>query len=201
MESKPSGPVALTAEEEAVLKEGIHLELSQWTAMKAAVDNGWGGRDSHEKANRTLFTVVDYFIHLKDPTNGFDGLADILENGLYELNTVADDGSLEEVTETLLDWYYECLEGNYQRLDKLRATSSQRRATVVKVSNGDNEDNEESDDDDEEDEDTNMNDDQSTDMMVDASEQKPEAMPVDEPIADDGWTTVSSKKNKGKRRN
>lgn len=32
-----------------------------------------------------------------DPTTGFDGLADILENGLYELNTVADDGSLEEV--------------------------------------------------------------------------------------------------------
>ncbi|CAN7025292.1 hypothetical protein HID58_023571 [Brassica napus] len=200
MESKPSGPVVLTAEEESVLKEGIYLELSQWTAMKAAVDNGWGGRDSHEKANRTLSTVVDYFIHLKDPTTGFDGLADILENGLYELNTVADDGSLEEVTETLLDWYYECLEGDYRRLEKLRATSSQRRASVVKVSNGNDEDDEESDDDDDEDEDTNMNDDQTTDMMVDASEQKPEAM-VDEPKADDGWTTVPSRKNKGKRRN
>ncbi|CAN7080227.1 unnamed protein product [Brassica oleracea var. botrytis] len=207
MESKPSGPVVLTAEEEAFLKEGIHLELPQWTAMKAAVDNGWGGRDSHEKANRTLSNVVDYFIHLKGftfPSGSNNGLADILENGLYELNTVADDGSLEEVTETLLDWYYECLEGNYQRLEKLRATSSQRRASVVKVSNGNDEDDEESDDDDDdddEDEDTNMNDDQTTDMMVDASEQKPEAMPVDEPIADDGWTTVPCRKNKGKRRN
>ena len=46
-----------------------------------------------------------------------------------------------------------------------------------------------------------MNDDQTTDMVVDASEQKPEAMPVDEPIADDGWTTVPCRKNKGKRRN
>uniref|UniRef100_M4D0I6 Pre-rRNA-processing protein TSR2 n=1 Tax=Brassica campestris TaxID=3711 RepID=M4D0I6_BRACM len=190
MESKPSGPVVLTAEEEAVLKEGIYLELSQWTAMKAAVDNGWGGRDSHEKANRTLSNVVDYFIHLKDPTTGFDGLADILENGLYELNTVADDGSLEEIG----------IMNAYQRLEKLRATSSQRRASVVKVSNGNDEDDEESDEDDE-DEDTNMNDDQTTDMMVDASEQKPEAMPVDEPKADDGWTTVPSRKNKGKRRN
>ncbi|KAG2244147.1 hypothetical protein Bca4012_014943 [Brassica carinata] len=198
MDSKPSGPVALTAEEEAVLKEGIGLELSQWTAMKAAVDNGWGGRDSHEKAHRTFSNVVDYFIHLKDPTNGFDGLADILENGLYELNTVADDGSLEEVTETLLDWYYECLEGDYRRLEKLRATSSQRSASVVKVSNGNDE---ESDDDEESEEDTNMNDDQTTDMMVDASEQKSEAMPVDEPKADDGWTTVPCRKNKGKRRN
>ncbi|KAF8105525.1 hypothetical protein N665_0157s0101 [Sinapis alba] len=201
MESKPNGPVVLTPEEKAVLKEGIRLELSQWTAMKAAVDNGWGGRDSHEKAQRTFSNVVDYFVHLKDPTTGFDGLADILENGLYELNTVADDGSLEEVTETLLDWYYECLEGNYQRLEKLRATNSQRSASVVKVSDGNDEDDDEESDDDDEDEDTNMNDDQTTDMMVDASEQKPEAMPVDEPKADDGWTTVACRKNKGKRRN
>ena len=30
---KPSGPVALTAEEEAILREGIPLELSQWTSI------------------------------------------------------------------------------------------------------------------------------------------------------------------------
>ncbi|KAG2278620.1 hypothetical protein Bca52824_061175 [Brassica carinata] len=173
--------------------------------MRAAVDNGWGGRDSHLKAERSVSNVLDYFIHLKDPTMGFDGLADILESGLNELNTVADDGSLEEVTETLLDLYYECLEGNYQRVEKLRVTSSQTSAKVVKVSNGNDEDgdDEESDDEDDDDEDTQMSNDQSTDMMVDAAEDcsngKPEAMPVDEPKADDGWTVVPSRKNKGKR--
>ncbi|CAF1715963.1 unnamed protein product [Brassica oleracea var. botrytis] len=205
MESRPSGPVVLTAEEKAVLNEGIGLILSRWTAMRAAVDNGWGGRDSHLKAERTVSNVLDYFIRLKDPTMGFDGLADILESGLNELNTVADDGSLEEVTETLLDLYYECLEGNYQRVEKLRVTSSQTSAKVVKVSNGNDEDgdDEESDDEDDDDEDTQMSNDQSTDMMVDAAEDcsngKPEAMPVDEPKADDGWTVVPSRKNKGKR--
>ncbi|KAG2316526.1 hypothetical protein Bca4012_067394 [Brassica carinata] len=201
MDSRPSGPAMLTAEELAVLNEGIGLILSRWTAMRAAVDNGWGGRDSHLKAERSVSNVLDYFIHLKDPTMGFDGLADILENGLNELNTVADDGSLEEVTETLLDLYYECLEGNYQRVEKLRVTSSQTSARVVKVSNGNDEDDEDSDD--EVDEDTHMSNDQSTDMMVDASEQSsnriPEAMPVDEPKADDGWTVVPSRKNKGKK--
>nr|VDD39019.1 unnamed protein product [Brassica oleracea] len=44
--------------------------------MKAAVDNGWGGRDSHEKANRTLSNVVDYFIHLK----GFTFLSGFLNS-------------------------------------------------------------------------------------------------------------------------
>ncbi|CAN6853867.1 unnamed protein product [Brassica oleracea] len=205
MDSRPGGPVVLTAEEKAVLNEGIGLILSRWTAMRAAVDNGWGGRDSHLKAERTVSNVLDYFIRLKDPTIGFDGLADILENGLNELNTVADDGSLEEVTETLLDLYYECLEGNYQRVEKLRVTSSQTSARVVKVSNGNDEDDddEESDDEDDDDEDTQMSNDQSTDMMVDAAEDcsngKPEAMPVDEPKADDGWTVVPSRKNKGKR--
>ncbi|KAG2278618.1 hypothetical protein Bca52824_061173 [Brassica carinata] len=214
MDSRPGGPVVLTAEEKAVLNEGIGLILSRWTAMRAAVDNGWGGRDSHLKAERTVSNVLDYFIRLKDPTMGFDGLADILESGLNELNTVADDGSLEEVTETLLDLYYECLEGNYQRVE-LRVTSSQTSARVVKVSNGNDEDgddeesddedddDEDSDDEDDDDEDTHMSNDQSTDMMVDASEQssngKPEAMPVDEPKADDGWTVVPSRKNKGKR--
>ncbi|KAJ0253097.1 hypothetical protein HA466_0121850 [Hirschfeldia incana] len=133
MDSRPSGPAMLTAEEMAVLNEGIGLILSRWTAMRAAVDNGWGGRDSHLKAERTVSNALNYFIHLKDPTMGFDGLADILENGLNELNTVADDGSLEEVTETLLDLYYECLEGNYQRVENLRVTSSQTSARVVKV--------------------------------------------------------------------
>ncbi|CDY58886.1 BnaA03g55620D [Brassica napus] len=124
---------------------------------ETAVDNGWGGRDSHLKAERTVSNVLDYFIRLKDPTMGFDGLADILENGLNELNTLADDGSLEEVTETLLDLYYECLEGNYQRVEQLRVTSSQTSAKVVKVSNGndEDEDDEESDDEDD-DEDTEM---------------------------------------------
>uniref|UniRef100_M4FAD6 Pre-rRNA-processing protein TSR2 homolog n=1 Tax=Brassica campestris TaxID=3711 RepID=M4FAD6_BRACM len=157
MDSRPSGPVVLTVEEKAVLNEGIGLILSRWTAMRAAVDNGWGGRDSHLKAERTVSNVLDYFIRLKDPTMGFDGLADILENGLNELNTLADDGSLEEVTETLIDLYYECLEGNYQRVEKLRVTSSQTSAKVVKVSNGndEDEDDEESDDEDD-DEDTKM---------------------------------------------
>uniref|UniRef100_A0A1J3EEF9 Pre-rRNA-processing protein TSR2-like protein n=1 Tax=Noccaea caerulescens TaxID=107243 RepID=A0A1J3EEF9_NOCCA len=191
MESRPRGPVVLTAEEEAILNEGIGLILSRWTAMRAAVDNGWGGRDSQEKAMRTVSNVVDYFTQSKDPTD-FDGLADILESGLHELNTVADDGSLEEVTETLLDLYYECLEGNFQRVEKLRLTNPQTTASVVKVSNGNDEEDKESDDEDED-----------TDMMVDASEscsnRKPEAMPVDEPKADDGWTVVPSRKNKGKR--
>ncbi|KAH0918663.1 hypothetical protein HID58_026323 [Brassica napus] len=135
MDSRPSGPVVLTVDEKAVLNEGIGLILSRWTAMRAAVDNGWGGRDSHLKAELTVSNVLDYFIRLKDPTMGFDGLTDILENGLNELNTLADDGSLEEVTETLLDLYYECLEGNYQRVEKLRVTSSQTSAKVVKVCN------------------------------------------------------------------
>ncbi|KAF2539265.1 hypothetical protein F2Q68_00018800 [Brassica cretica] len=65
MDSRPSGPVVLTAEEKAVLNEGIGLILSRWTAMRAAVDNGWGGRDSHLKAERTVSNVLDYFIRLK----------------------------------------------------------------------------------------------------------------------------------------
>ncbi|KAL1220841.1 hypothetical protein V5N11_016849 [Cardamine amara subsp. amara] len=195
MEPSSKGPVELTAEEKAILNEGIGLILSRWTAMRAAVENGWGGRDSQEKAELTVSNVFDYFTLSKDPMD-FDGLADILEKGLTDLNTVAEDGSLDEVTDKLLDLYEECLEGNYKTVENLRNTNPRTSASVVKVSNGNDDEDEESDD---EDEDTNMNHDQTTDMMVDASDHKPEAMPVDEPVADDGWTVVSTKKNKGKR--
>ncbi|CAN8265393.1 unnamed protein product [Cochlearia groenlandica] len=201
MASSNSVTVVLTAEEKSILNEGIGLILSRWTAMRAAVENGWGGRDSVEKAERTVSDVFDYFTQSKDPTD-FDGLADILERGLNDLNTVADDGSLDEVTDKLLDLYYECLDGNYKTVENLRMTSSQTSASVVKVLNGDDDD-EESDDDEDDDEDTHMSNDQTTDMMVDATEnsstRKQEAMPVDEPKADDGWTVVPCRKNKGKR--
>ncbi|KAJ0246988.1 hypothetical protein HA466_0174390 [Hirschfeldia incana] len=56
---KPSGPVALTEEEEAVLREGILLELSQWSAMKTAVDNGWDDREFILKIQRWGLMLSD----------------------------------------------------------------------------------------------------------------------------------------------
>ncbi|XP_010494062.1 PREDICTED: pre-rRNA-processing protein TSR2-like [Camelina sativa] len=192
-------PVEVIGDEEvAMLHEGIGLILSRWTAMRAAVENGWGGKNSQAKAENTISQIFDHFTLSKDPMD-YDRLVDILENGLNELNTEADDGSPEEVTESLLDLYQECCVGNFQMVEKLRATKFKAKASVVKVANGDDEESDEDGDD----EDTSMNDDQTTDMMVDASEnssnRKPEAMPVDEPVADDGWTVVPSRKNKGKK--
>lgn len=63
----------------------------------------------------------------------------------------------------------------------------------MQVSNGNDEESAD------EDEDTSMNIDQTTDVMVDASEHCSNRKPENEPTADDGWTVVSSKKNKGKR--
>ncbi|VVB12988.1 unnamed protein product [Arabis nemorensis] len=56
---------------------------------------------------------------------------------------------------------------------------------------------------DDEDKDTWMDNDETIDMMMDAtdhcSNRKPEAMPVDEQMADDGWTLVPCRKHKGNR--
>ncbi|XP_006288621.2 pre-rRNA-processing protein TSR2 homolog [Capsella rubella] len=201
MNQNANVPVEVMREEEvAILHEGIGLILSRWTALTAAVEMGWGGKGSLVIAEQTISQVFDHFTLSKDPTD-YDRLFDILENSLNQLNTVAEDGSLEEVTESLLDLYYECCEGDFKIVEKLRATKSKASSSVVKVANGNDEDDEESDDDD--DEDTEMSNDQTTDMMVDASEDssncKQEAMPVDEPAADDGWTVVPSRKNKGKK--
>lgn len=52
----------LTEEGRTVLIEGIGLILWRWTAMRAAVENGWGGRDSQAKADGTVSTVFNFFI-------------------------------------------------------------------------------------------------------------------------------------------
>lgn len=42
----------LTAEAAAQLQEGINLVLSRWAALRMAVENEWGGRDSVQKSQQ-----------------------------------------------------------------------------------------------------------------------------------------------------
>ncbi|MBA0561754.1 hypothetical protein Golob_018554, partial [Gossypium lobatum] len=92
----------------------------------------------------------------------------------------------------------ECLEGNYQSVEKLRTTNPPPVAHV-RPSNDEDED-------DDDDEDDSMSADIAANMMVDVpnsqSSLNPVSMLTDEPKqnqsaeAEDGWVVVSSRKNK-----
>ncbi|KAH1084141.1 hypothetical protein J1N35_023902 [Gossypium stocksii] len=196
MESKK-----LTAESAPVFQEGISLILTRWSALTAAVENEWGGRDSRGKANAICTDVFSFFTEARAEPLYIDDLENLLEEGLLSLNTLVEDGSIEEVAEKLMIMHEECLEGNYQSVEKLRTTNPPPVAHVLPSNN--------EDEDDDDDEDDSMSADIAANMMVDVpnsqSSLNPVSMLTDEPKqnqsaeAEDGWVVVSSRKNKGRR--
>lgn len=205
-----SGGVAPQLSEEAThhLQQGIVMLLSQWSALQMAVHNEWGGRQSSQLADQLALDIFSWFTHSREPLY-IDDLENILDEAMLSLNTMTEDGSIEEVAEKLMTMHEECLEGNYQSIEKLREAGS--RPAVHHIRQAVNEDNDD-DDDDDDDNDENMGNDNSSNMIVDAPEApppnlNPADMPVEEPRAsnpkvaeaDDGWVVVASKRNGGKR--
>ncbi|KAE8725221.1 putative Seed maturation protein [Hibiscus syriacus] len=194
-------PKRLTAESAPVFQEGISLILTRWSALTAAVENEWGGRDSRGKASAICTDVFSFFTASRAEPLYIDDLENILEEGLLSLNTLVEDGSIEEVAEKLMIMHEECLEGNYQSVEKLRTTNP---PPVAHVRPSNDEDDEE-----EEDEDDSMSGDSAANMIVDVpnsqSSLNPVGMPTDEPKpnhsagSEDGWVVISSRKNKGRR--
>ncbi|KAL6005239.1 hypothetical protein ACLOJK_005801 [Asimina triloba] len=170
-----------TSESLSALSDGLWLVLSRWTALQMAVQNEWGGRDSRQKLDQLFSDVVSYFRDSKDPYY-IDDLEDILEKTmLLSFNTEVEDGSVEEVAEEMMTLHEECLQGHYDSIEKLRKLSggaqavSQSRQVV-----NENEDESES------------SDEESSEMAVDEPNQK---QPV---VADDGWSVVTSRRNRAK---
>ncbi|XP_038970166.1 pre-rRNA-processing protein TSR2 isoform X2 [Phoenix dactylifera] len=93
-----SGPSpTLNPESLSLLREGISLVLSQWTALRMAIENEWGGRDSHRKSEELVSTILYWFTQSKPPLY-IDDLENILdENLVLSFNTEIEDGSVEEV--------------------------------------------------------------------------------------------------------
>ncbi|XP_051136472.1 pre-rRNA-processing protein TSR2-like isoform X2 [Andrographis paniculata] len=99
----------LTAEAAAHLQDGINLLLSRWTALRMTVENEWGGRDSSQKAQQ-LGQQLCYLLTQSKEQVYIEDLEDLLEDSILSLNTVIDDGSIEEVAEKLLVMHEECVQ-------------------------------------------------------------------------------------------
>ncbi|KAJ6928941.1 pre-rRNA-processing protein TSR2 [Populus alba x Populus x berolinensis] len=224
----------LTADSISQFREGICLILSKWSALQLAVENEWGGRGSGLLAEQLASDILSWFTQSKGEPLFIDDLEGILDEAMLSLNTMIEDGSIEEmilqklthigptafdngfvcsgtnlmklepcrVAEKLMIMHEECLEGNYSSIQKLREAAPRTRAHQhVKQAVDSDDDSEDSGNDDK------MGDDESN-MMVDAPEFQPKMYPVNKPVnvprakeaqSEDGWTVVSSRRNKDKR--
>ncbi|KAK7386727.1 hypothetical protein VNO78_27062 [Psophocarpus tetragonolobus] len=190
-----------------VFSEGINLLLFRWSALRTAVENEWGGRESRVKAEQLANDILSWFTQSKEPLY-IDDIEDILDQGMLSLNVEVEDGSIEEVAEKLMVMHEEFLEGNFSSFENLRKANLEEaaRPQVTQIVNDDEED----DSDDNRDNDENMiMDDNNENMNQEISASVANTNSVNKPVngplpgvsgeADDGWVVVSNRRNKGKK--
>lgn len=74
-------PRELTAEAMPIFREGVYLVLSRWSALRMAVENEWGGRDSHYKADQLASDIISWFTQ----SRGTSSLLAAILNRLYSV--------------------------------------------------------------------------------------------------------------------
>ncbi|KAI9364531.1 Pre-rRNA-processing protein TSR2-domain-containing protein [Pilaira anomala] len=164
-------------------EEGVSYIFHNWTALKLAVEQDWGGVESVEKREWFIDTVVDYFDKHGKKLD-VDDIEVILSQIMTdEFNVTLEDDSPYLVAKHLFLLYSQCVSGNFEELERLRERSKIQNSFIASscVKGGDD-----SDEEDEEDEEE-----------VNTNNQKPEDKDEDmeeEPTVDaDGWEIVRRK--------
>ncbi|WVZ07684.1 hypothetical protein V8G54_021030 [Vigna mungo] len=185
----------------AVFNEGIGLLLFRWSALRTAVENEWGGRESRVKADQLVTNVLSWFTQFKEPLY-IDDLEDILDQGMLSLNVEVEDGSIEEVAEKLMVMHEEFLDGNFSSFENLRKANLEQAThphTAQIVNDGEDDSDEDGDDE------TMIVDSNSSSMNTEIPRSHSNNNSVNEPRpnvsgeADDGWVVVSNRRNKGRK--
>jgi pre-rRNA-processing protein TSR2 len=121
MASTPTPPPSSTSSSSSSnlysdFQAGVTACLRSWSALRTAVESGWGGgtRESHIKAETLRQNIYQVMDGHKAPSSldVFD-LADDLAIYMEEQFSVTlEDHSEQQVAQTLLQLYEECLQGN-----------------------------------------------------------------------------------------
>ncbi|XP_015677613.1 pre-rRNA-processing protein TSR2 homolog [Protobothrops mucrosquamatus] len=102
-----------TPKEEArgLFRQGVQAVLDSWAVLQIAVENGFGGAHSQEKAEWMVGAVEQYFESNVDlePEEIEDFLAELMNN---EFNTIIEDGSLAQVSQQLCLFFRQSHQGD-----------------------------------------------------------------------------------------
>ncbi|XP_033863141.3 pre-rRNA-processing protein TSR2 homolog [Acipenser ruthenus] len=109
--------------------EGIRAVLGTWPALQIAVENGFGGAFSQQKAEWMVDAVQQYFSDNVDLQHleVEDFLAEIVNN---EFDTVVEDGSLPEVALQLCELFSQCSRGQLEEVKGRIAQLELKRSSV-----------------------------------------------------------------------
>uniref|UniRef100_A0A452UZ08 Pre-rRNA-processing protein TSR2 homolog n=2 Tax=Ursus TaxID=9639 RepID=A0A452UZ08_URSMA len=178
---------------------GVRAALEAWPALQIAVENGFGGVHSREKAEWLGGAVEEYFFRNADLE--LDEVEDFLgELMTNEFDTVVEDGSLPQVSQQLQTMFYHFQRGDGAALKEMASHITQRkcrvRATAVTTARETDEDDADSVEEMEVKGVTATSDGATTDGVFPQPESfGPDSQTIkEEDIVEDGWTIVRRKK-------
>ncbi|XP_008836969.1 pre-rRNA-processing protein TSR2 homolog [Nannospalax galili] len=177
---------------------GVRAALDAWPALQIAVENGFGGVHSQEKAEWLRGAVEDYFIANADLE--LEEVEDFLgELMTTEFDTVVEDGSLPQVSQQLQTMFYHFERGDGAALREMASHITQKKCKVAAATlrTARETDVDEDDVDSVEDmEITATNDGAAMDGVCSQPEPShPDSQTIkEEDIVEDGWTIVRRKK-------
>jgi len=132
-----------------ILFDSVRFVLSNWAVLQLAVEHGFGGADSREKAD-WLVNVVNQVLRDNETIENYE-LEDYIEEILFnEFHTMAEDGSLPKVVQKLCTYHRLWKEGNTTQIQQ--EISSAPRTKLPQFVKKEDEDGESDSDDDDDDE-------------------------------------------------
>ncbi|XP_036960400.1 pre-rRNA-processing protein TSR2 homolog [Acanthopagrus latus] len=172
---------ASTASRE-LFTDGVRAVLHTWPVLQIAVDNGFGGLYGQQKADWMVDVVQQYFHDNADlqQYEVEDFIAQLMDQ---EFDTVVDDGSLPQVSVSLLQVFSQWQQGALQQLKHTINSLTQKTSQRAKVTAPATQSDDDSDDE------TQVMDCESSSPSVSRTEPRPPCQ--DE---EDGWTVVQKKK-------
>jgi len=130
----------------AQFEDAVRCMFSEWTALRLAAENLWGGPASADKAAELAAEVLARFRRPRDASASWhapyaDELEDLFDDWMQnELLVLVEDGSIEEVAALVVRVHEECQHGDFRTAMRIcartrsvaaRATSASRKATAA----------------------------------------------------------------------
>ena len=96
-----------------IFTNAVRAIFSRWTLLRLAVDQGWADGDEAQKADALVTRVLEMVAPSVRRVPDESEIADVLHDSIEgTFNAQAEDGSVEEISRTILRLRAECSEGN-----------------------------------------------------------------------------------------
>ncbi|XP_060619273.1 pre-rRNA-processing protein TSR2 homolog [Anolis sagrei] len=183
---------APSAEPRGLFGQGVEALLGSWPVLQIAVENGFGGAYSQEKAAWMVGAVEQYFQSNADlePDEVEDFLAELMNN---EFDTMVEDGSLTQVSQQLCLFFSQCQHGNGAAVREaiVRLAQKKQEAKVVAAKSQPADQSSSSEEEDEQEAEEEAMECSATPNMNGPTSNPPPPSNTEE---EDGWTLVRKKK-------